>query len=287
MIIVDFNQVVLANLMAQMGNHKNAQIQEGMVRHMVLNQLRSFNMKYGHEFGKIVIACDTHSYWRKKLFPYYKANRKKAQEVSEIDWNLVFETLNKIRNELKEYFHYTVIEVETAEADDVIATLVSEFGEELNTGEKILILSGDKDFIQLQTYGNVKQYDPVRKRWIAHNNPEAFLREHIIRGDSGDGIPNILSSDDVFVSKDRQKKITQKRLDQYMNLDPSEIDDQNVKRNFDRNTQLIDLSKIPESIQTKVIEQFKAQQDGRDRSKLFEYFVKFKLNNLLDALSEF
>lgn len=289
MIIVDLNQVMLSNLLMQLGNHTNAQLEENMVRHMVLNSLRSYRNKFTDEFGELVIACDNTNYWRRQIFPYYKANRKKNIEKSELDWKAIFECLNKIRSELKEYFPYRVIDVESAEADDVISTLVSEFGtdEEVMRGldEKILILSGDKDFIQLHRYKNVKQYDPTRKKWVSHNNPEQFLKEHIMKGDSGDGVPNILSPDNCFVVGDRQRPLTAKRLEQYLAMEPTQMETL-VARNYFRNAQLIDLTYTPKEIREKVMEQFNSQKD-KNRSKLMNYFIANKLKNLTEHIGEF
>ena len=285
MIIVDLNQVMLSNLLMQLGNHTNAQVEENMVRHMILNSLRSYKVKFGDEYGEMVIACDNTNYWRKQRFPYYKANRKKNIEASELNWKSIFECMNKIRAELKEYFPYRVLDVESAEADDIIATLVSKFGTELNTGEKILILSGDKDFIQLHVYANVEQYDPTRKKWIKHDDPERYLHEHILKGDAGDGIPNVLSPDNVFVVGDRQRPLTAKKLEKIMGTDLEEMDT-TLARNYSRNANLIDLSFTPDTIREKVMEQYNAQE-GRDRSKLLNYFITNKLKNLTDHLSEF
>jgi len=284
-IIVDLNQVMLSNLLMQLGNHTNAQVEENMVRHMILNSLRSYKVKFGEEYGEMIIACDNTNYWRKQRFPYYKANRKKNIESSELNWKSIFECMNKIRAELKEYFPYRVIDVESAEADDIIATLVSKFGSELNTGDKILILSGDKDFIQLHTYANVEQYDPTRKKWIKHDDPERFLHEHILKGDAGDGIPNVLSPDNVFVMGDRQRPLTAKKLEKIMGTDLEEMDT-TLARNYSRNVHLIDLSFTPENIREKVMEQYNAQET-RDRSKLLNYFIANKLKNLTEHLSEF
>lgn len=285
MIIVDLNQVMLSNLLMQLGNHTNAQVEENMVRHMILNSLRSYKVKFGDEYGEMIIACDNTNYWRKQRFPYYKANRKKNIEASELNWKSIFECMNKIRAELKEYFPYRVLDVESAEADDIIATLVSKFGTELNTGSKILILSGDKDFIQLHVYANVEQYDPTRKKWIKHDDPERYLHEHILKGDAGDGIPNVLSPDNVFVVGDRQRPLTAKKLEKIMGTDLEEMDT-TLARNYSRNANLIDLSFTPETIREKVMEQYNAQE-GRDRSKLLNYFIANKLKNLTDHLSEF
>jgi hypothetical protein len=284
-IIVDLNQVMLSNLLMQLGNHTNAQLEENMVRHMILNSLRSYRQKFKDDYGELIIACDNTNYWRKKIFPYYKANRKKNIESSELDWKNIFECLNKIRSELKEYFPYKVLDVESAEADDIIATLVTKFGSGLNTGEKILILSGDKDFIQLHTYSNVSQYDPTRKKWIKHEDPERFLHEHILKGDAGDGVPNVLSPDNCFVVGDRQRPLTAKKMEKIMGTDLNEMES-NIARNYSRNAQLIDLSFTPETIREKVMEQFNSQEN-RDRSKLLTYFINNKLKNLTEHLGEF
>jgi hypothetical protein len=284
-IIVDLNQVMLSNLLMSLGKHTNASVEENMVRHMVLNSLRSYRVKFGSEFGELVIACDNTNYWRRQVFPYYKANRKKNQEASELDWKAIFECLNNIRQELKDYFPYRVIDIESAEADDIIGTLVKEFGVELVGGEPILIMSGDKDFIQLHTYSNVKQYDPTRKKWVSHNDPQRFLKEHILKGDSGDGVPNVLSSDNCFVVGDRQRPLTSKKIDQYISMDPSKMETV-IARNYFRNAQLIDLNNTPTEIRVKVMESYHAQK-GKDRSKLMNYFIANKLRNLTESIGEF
>jgi hypothetical protein len=275
---------MLSNLLMQLGNHTNAQIEENMVRHMILNSLRSYKVKFGAEFGEMIIACDNTNYWRKQIFPYYKANRKKNQEKSDMDWKAIFECMNKIRAELKEYFPYRVIEIETAEADDIIGTLVKNFGNVIG-GSPILILSGDKDFIQLQVYGNVKQYDPTRKKWVSHKNPEGFLKEHIMKGDSSDGVPNILSSDNVFVVGERQRPLTAKKMEKYLRMNPNEMESI-IARNYFRNAQLIDLNYIPDLIREKVMESYE-RQANKDRSKLMNYFIANRLKNLTESISEF
>lgn len=281
MIIVDMNQVMLSNLLMQLGNHTNAQLEENMVRHMILNSLRSYRQKFCDEYGEMVIACDNTNYWRKQAFPYYKANRKKNQEASEIDWKSIFECMNKIRSELKEFFPYRVIDIESAEADDIISTLVR-----IHCFEKILILSGDKDFIQLHTYGNVKQYDPTRKKWIAHQDPDRYLEEHILKGDSSDGVPNVLSSDNCFVIGERQKPLTQKKIDALIETNLDGKIDHPLFKNFMRNKNLIDLKMVPKEIGAKVMESYESQT-GKDRSKLMGYFIANRLKNLTEHISEF
>jgi hypothetical protein len=283
MIIMDLSQVMISNLMVQLGNHTNAEIEEDLLRHMILNSIRSYNVKFKNEFGEMIIACDAGNNWRRQIFPYYKANRRKSREKSEINWTAVFETMNKVRDELKEFFPYRVIRVDGAEADDVIGTLAQTYG---NTNEKILILSGDKDFVQLQSYMNVQQFDPVQKKWRKTNDVDKFIKEHIIRGDIGDGVPNFLSADDTFVVGARQKPISQKKLDSWLTMDPKDFCDEKMLRGYLRNQQLVDLNFIPENIRSEVIVQYE-QESGKGRDKLFNYFIDRRLKLLLESINEF
>ena len=283
MIIMDLSQVMISNLMIQLGNHTNADIEEDLLRHMVLNSVRAYNVKFKDEFGEMIIACDAGNNWRRQVFPYYKANRRKNREKSEINWTVVFETLNKVRDELKDYFPYRVIRVDGAEADDIIGTLAQTYG---NTNEKILILSGDKDFVQLQAFMNVQQFDPVQKKWRKTNDVDKFMKEHIIRGDAGDGVPNFLSADDTFVVGARQKPISQKKLDQWLDADPKEFCDEKMLRGYLRNQQLVDLNFIPPDIKKEVLVQYE-QQAGKGRDKLFNYFIDRRLKLLLESINEF
>jgi 5'-3' exonuclease len=287
MIIIDFNQVMISNLMMQLGNHTNIPVEEGLFRHMVMNSLRSYKQKFGNEYGEMIIACDDKNYWRKQIFPYYKANRKKTRDSSEINWTHVFDVFNKIKSELRENFPYRVIQIESAEADDIIATIVNEHGRELASDdhEKILILSGDKDYIQLHRYANVRQYDPTRKKWITHNDPERYLYEHILKGDAGDGVPNVLSDGDTFVTDKRQKPLTQKKIDALYENRNAPMDD-NLVFSFSRNKTLVDLSMIPNNIKEQVMAKYE-EESGKDRSKIFNYFIKYKLKHLMENVGEF
>ena len=283
MILVDLNQVMISNLMVQIGGQKNVELDEGLFRHMILNSLKAARKKFNGSFGELVICCDDKNFWRRQRFEYYKANRKKYREQSDIDWSNVFNILNKVRDEIDTYFPYKVIRVSTAEADDIIGTLVK-----LNHEEPTLILSGDKDFIQLHKYPKVKQYDPVHKRWIKDKDPSRYLIEHIARGDRGDGIPNYISSDSCFVNGTRQKPLRAKylsKLEGTVDQVENSFEDEEEKRGWIRNRMLIDLEYIPEDIQQQVVNKFDVPDKGRD--KMFNYFIKFKLKHLMEDISEF
>jgi len=279
MILVDLNQVLLAGLMAQIANQKG-KLDEHLIRHMVLNIIRTHVKNFKTEYGEVVLCCDNRKYWRKEYFPFYKANRKKTREKSSLDWHLIFDMLAKFKQELKENFPYKVLDVEGAEADDIIGTLVPRHA----AHEKILIISSDGDFLQLQQNHNVKQYNPSQKKYVISPNPIMDLKEKIIRGDKGDGIPNVLSSSDCFVRDLRQTPITQKVLDKLMGesyLEQTET----IKANFVRNATLIDLSFIPVEIKEKIINTYEETKPAK--GKLLNYFIEYKLKNLMEVIEEF
>ena len=287
MILVDFNQVVISNFMIQVGAHTNIPLDESMLRHMILNAIRSYRQKFVEDFGELVICCDSKRYWRKEVFPFYKASRKKDRQSSGVDWNTMFTTLNKVRQELMDVFPYKTILIDGAEADDIIGCIARNV-----TNEKILILSSDKDFIQLHTNPNVKQYSPVLKKFVRHEHPEIYLKEHIVKGDRGDGIPNINSPDGVFVDGGRQKPVRKKILEELTCLDIDMIENSEhlekdmLKRNWMRNRQLIDLTVIPEEIENSIMSSYN-NYELNDRSGLFNFFIEKRLNNLMESIGEF
>jgi len=284
-ILVDYNQVILASLFASIGNHTDVAADENIIRHMFLNSIRSNRKKFSEEYGEIVICADGKNTWRREAYPYYKANRKKSRDDSGLDWNALFEIMNNIRSELKEFFPYKVIHIDHCEADDIIGTVIHEYGSELNIGsEKFLVLSGDKDYIQLQTYANVDQYDPIRKRWLRNDQPANYLQEHILKGDTGDGVPNILSPDNCLAVGERQKMMTQKRLALYKQ-GTDHMDEETLRR-FYRNKMMIDLSQIPQKYQDQILEEYN-QEKNVGREHLFNYFVKNKLKHLITDLQDF
>jgi len=288
MVIIDFNQLVISNVMAQIGNHTNIKIEEDLVRHMVLNKIRVIRQMYKQGvYGNIVVACDGKNNWRRVVFPQYKASRRSARNASDFDWDSIFEILNKIRDELMNNFGYIVIHMDGAEADDIIASLVLEYGVDLNTedAERIVIVSGDKDFVQLQRFANVQQYDPVKNRVIKESNPIFFVKQHIIKGDKGDGVPNILSSDNCFVEGVRQRKITEKFIREF----DYESQPEDVQRNYKRNELLIDLTKVPDDIQQKTLSTYASEQKTIlfRKQKMFNYFISYRLKNLMEHVGEF
>jgi hypothetical protein len=288
-IIVDFTQVSIANLMAQLGRHTNTEVSVEIFRHLVLNSLRAINVKFRGEYGEMVIACDSTHNWRRDVFPHYKAGRRKTSSESDIDWNAIFACINTMKQELREYFPYRVIEVDRAEADDVIGTLIHTYAPQ-NPTEKYLIVSGDKDFIQLQIYSNVDQYDPVHTKAIktSKQSPDQFLFEHVLKGDAGDGIPNVLSDPDTLIDPDKkQRPLTAKRVKAF--ADGSwKSDDQAEfwKERIELNTRLIDLGFIPSAISEQILTEYE-NYEHRDRSRLLTYFIKNRLKLLSDKLSDF
>jgi len=292
MILVDMNQCMISNLMMQI--KIDDELNENMVRHMVLTSVKSYKKKFYEEYGNLVLCYDSKHYWRKEFFPYYKQNRKKDREKSSHNWSKIFDVLNKIRDEIRDNFPYVVMEVYGAEADDVIATLakytsiqnISKQKQNLPI-EKVLILSGDKDFIQLKKYPCVSQYNPLQKKYVSGIDAKQYIKEHVIKGDRSDGIPNFLSASDTFVSGKRQKPISKKNIEKWINLEPENYCNSEQLSNYHRNLKLIDFTMIPSEIETKIVEQFKTLNSSKPNHVSMNYFIDHKLISLLNEMEEF
>ena len=281
MILIDLNQVLISNLMAQTrGKAENLPDKE-MVRHMVINSLRGFNLKFKSEYGSNIVLCaDAGDPWRRDIYPNYKHARRKGRVDSATDWDNIFNVITEIKHEIAENFPYVMMYIEKAEADDIIATLVK------HINEPIMIISGDKDFIQLQTKTNVKQYSPIQKKFVGEGiDPKIFLHEQIIKGDRSDGIPNILSPDDIFLTKEKQRPINKKRLEEWSTADRIPLGSETSKY-YERNKRLIDLSCIPEELERTIINTYRDYKIP-SRSKLLPYFMKHKLKSLMENIGDF
>jgi len=279
MIIIDMNQISVASLMMHLHMNKG-ELEEDMVRHMILNSVRMYRTMFNEDYGEIVLAYDSRAYWRKEIFPQYKSNRRKNREEDDKDWDSIFDVLNNIKEEIKEFLPYKVVEVYGAEADDVIATLCKHY-----QSEKVMIVSGDKDFIQLQKYDNVKQYSPITKKLVDGVDPKVYIKEHVLKGDKSDGVPNVLSPDHTFTDELRQRPLTSKKLESILAQDIDELDDE-IKRNYQRNDKLINLDNIPKTLESEILNSFNEASYG-DRSGLLNYFIEKRLTSLTENIGEF
>ena len=276
MILIDFTQTIIAGLMAQL-KMNGGEVSEDMLRHMILNSVRNYQKKYAPDYGEIVLCTDSSHTWRKDFYPLYKANRKKTRDASDLDWKMLFDTLQKVKEEIRDNFPYRYMYVEQCEADDIIAILVK------HATEPVMIVSGDKDFQQLHKYDYVKQWSPNLNKLITCDNPDLFLKEHILTGDKSDGIPNILSNDDCFVEGIRQTPLRKGIKDSYLRM-TIEKDDK-YYRNYLRNQTLIDLEFIPQNIEDKILEEYESTEPVR--GKVFDYLRTHRLNELLNHVEDF
>jgi len=301
MILVDYSQVALATILTFQRELKGTEAEvKNLIRHVVLSTIKSYKKKYGKEYGQIVIATDGRKYWRKEVFEHYKASRKKARDASDLDWKLIFDTMSEIRDDLAVYFPYKVIKYDRAEADDIIAVLTEyvqthELIQEglMEEAQKVLILSSDKDFKQLQlapySSGNVKQWSPMVKKFITATKQEIldFTIEHIVKGDAGDGVPNILSKDDVFAQGERQKPVSAKRLAEFYEKGIDACRNDEERRNWQRNATLVAFDNIPKDVKDAIIEAYLNSKPTNDKMKIMNYLIEHRCRLLLDELEDF
>ena len=278
-ILVDANQISISHLMVR--NKIENGIHLDSVRRSIVKVIARIQKQFGDEYGKVILCYDDKNYWRRDIFPFYKKNRKQEREASKYNWDDVFSALNKIRDEIKENLPYQVLQVQGAEADHIVASICN-YNSRKDDPQPMLILSADKDFIQLHKFDFVKQYDPIRNRWIECDNPVEYLQEHIIRGDRSDGIPNILTCDDAIVAGKTQKKMSKEKISGLAALDPSEFTNYIRLRNWKRNAELIDFSRIPEPVVERILTHY---HKTRARAEVnINYFI---VNNIQDLIEDF
>lgn len=278
MILVDASSLFISTIMAQI---KTFEEQPELIRHTIFNMIRRYNLEHRDEFGEMVICFDSKGNWRKEAFPQYKASRKKARSESDTNWKLIYEIIGEVKDEIRTYSPYRTVEVDTCEADDIIGVLC----EKQMTPEPILIISPDKDFVQLQKYPNVRQYSNTQKKWVVpEEDAETDLLVKVLKGDSGDGVPNVLSDDNTFVEGGRQGVMSKKKLQALM--ENPEALGTTVARNVIRNRNMIDLTRTPEPLKDKIMEAFDNKAGG-SVMRLMTLFTKKQMKLMIESLSDF
>jgi len=258
-----------------------------LFRHLIITGLIGFKSMFHVKINDIILAFDHPVNWRKKKFEYYKQNRKKGREESNIDWEAFFGLINQFQDELIDLFPFQGIYCKYAEADDIIATIV-----ERCQDDEFIIVSSDKDFYQLQKYKNVLyQWSTYHKSRVDIRNPKLDLLLKVMNGDAGDGIPNILSDDDTFVmEKKRQKPLGVKKAMKLVKEKKLRVmleENPKIKSNYNRNRLLIDFDKIPSKLKERILLKYERKQMGRNKLKLLSYFREHKLSVLSGRTNEF
>tara|TARA_Y100000389_G_scaffold177982_1_gene190731 strand:+ start:81 stop:923 length:843 start_codon:yes stop_codon:yes gene_type:complete len=279
MIIIDYSAIAVSNIVTQ-----RLDIQEDLIRHMILNSIRMYRSKFRNKFGEVVMAGDAGNNWRYNEFPQYKAARKKTRKESKMDWKEAFRIINLVWEELGEHFPYKTVKIDGCEADDVIGVLVEQT-QEFGQHEPVIIISADKDFAQLQKYKNVSQFSPMTKKFIKEDHPRKQLLELVLKGDTADGVPNVLSDDNVFVNGGRQTPLRKPIIEALMH-DPSS-QGETVLRNIQRNRKLIDLESTPAALREKIIYSYDGQNKAGNKGKVFPYLVDKRCRRLLEDVKDF
>ena len=297
MILVDYSQVALAAILTFQRELKGTESEvKNLIRHVTLSTIKSYKKRYGKEYGEIVICCDGRKYWRKEFFANYKGMRKSNRDKSDLDWGLIFDTLNEMRQDIAQHFPWKVMHIDRAEADDIIAVLTKHLQENdlvqqglMEEPQKILILSSDKDFKQLQLYDNVKQWSPMQKKYVTATQREIieYKIEHIVKGDAGDGVPNILSKDDVFMNGDRQKPVSAKRLQEFFDNGFIACRNDEERRNWHRNSTLVDFQHIPEDVSKMILDSYISNKPTGDKMTVMNYLMEHRCRLLLDEIEDF
>ncbi len=283
MILLDYSAVAIASMMIAI-KKDGEELTPDFALHMILNSVRKANKQHSRKYGTMVICCDNDRNWRRELFKEYKYKRKKNREKSDVDWDIIYDNLKYVKDELSDGFPYLVVEVEKAEADDIIGALARYATQ---NKKKSVIVSNDKDFIQLHS-DYVSQYRPVDQSFVNHPNPILHLKELIIRGDADDGVPNIKTPDDHFTLEGkRQKSIFKKELDEWLYDDTLSFLTDETRANYERNKTMIDLSYTPKEIVEEAVSVYEEGRQRANKRKMTKFFMKHRLRYLHEKINDF
>jgi len=296
MILIDYSQVSISNIMSfrqdliaadNSGDEKGV---ENIIRHCILSSLKMYKKRYGKEYGDLVVCCDSFNYWRKDYHPYYKSKRAGSREQDDMPWDILFTIMSKVRDEIDENSPYKVMRIERCEADDVIGALVNHT-DTFGNNEPVIIISSDKDFKQLQKYSHVKQFSPMQKKFVTLAKGETikeFTTMHIVKGDTGDGVPNIFSPDDIFHQEGvRQKPVTKKILEEFYAFGRDACRTDEERERWDRNERVISLDHIPEEYSKAIVDEYLNNKAKGDKMKLYNYLMENRCNLLLEEIEDF
>lgn len=287
MVLLDFSGIAIGSIMGQLSGGQA--LSESLVKHVIINNIRLFRLKFPEStYGKLVVCCDSKNNWRKEVYPEYKANRKKSRGKDKHDWVEIFKLIDETKKDLRDNFPYAVLEIDRAEADDLIGALTEHATRPLLGDGKVAIVSADKDFIQLHRLGDVVQWTPLFNKFIKEADPSNYMFEHVMKGDSGDGVPNILSPNNTFVEGIRQKPMTKKRIAEIkgniacegFGLVGEEL------ANLNRNVKMILLDSTPKDIKEAAISQLETYKYN-ERSKILTYLISHKMKMLIENAGEF
>ena len=282
MILIDYSGIAIAPVIMEAVKADDL----WLMRHMILNSIRMYRKKF-KQYGEVVIVADNGGNWRKEVYPQYKFKRHNNREESSVDWDVAFQNINTIFEEIGENFPYKTIKQWGCEADDSIAEIVK-WTQEFGNHEEVMIVSSDKDFKQLHKFSNVHQFSAITKKLIKVDNPRLTQLEHFITGDAGDGVPNCLSPDNTFAEGIKQNTLTAKKKAALME-DPRALGDE-VYRNYLRNVKMIDLtetSACPDNIKKEIIVSFESQDKLDNKKKVMNFFIKNQCRGLLEVIEEF
>ena len=295
--VLDFSQTVIAAVSVISKDLKGGDAPD-LIRHCALNQI----LKLKKKFGNLVIAVDSRQgYWRKDNFPAYKGHRKHAKAKDDfLDWDLIGRVMDEFKQELIDNFQYKVIEVSKAEADDILAVLSKyHLTNELETmglfeePQEIILVSTDGDSNQLLKYPHVKQWHIIKDSFVSVADPKMSLVEKVCKGDAGDNVPGILTSDQWAedrannIKPTRQKPFKSTRLENFYVKGIDACLDDTEKKHYLRNQMLVDLDNIPSEIEQNIIDTYKNYTVKGSKMKILTYLGKHRMKQLMDSANQF
>jgi 5'-3' exonuclease len=205
--------------------------------------------------AKVIFCMDSprQNVWRMELTKEYKADR--CDLTAKANFKPTFEkTYSKIIPKIiKENTNISKLRLDKLEADDIIA-VICKYYEKKYPDEKVYIVSGDKDFLQLGRdnviFINYKTKKPLI---LSEEQAKEELKMKILNGDCSDNIVTIFPKDRKLLSLKKRKELIENdsSLQEYFKENPD------IKKKYDINCQMIDFNYIPKDLKKNILVEYK------------------------------
>lgn len=300
MIISDFSKVSYSIVYVFEDDIKKSEPKEieNILRHAIINSFTTLKKRFGAEYGELIIAVDGKKNFRKDIYEHYKAGRAEARKKSDIPWNIVFDIVHRLVDEAKENWPWAVIEVDRAEADDVMFVLVEDIANHNTQSvgvmdddepEKVLLDTRDQDMFQIHRPG-LRQWDSRDRKFItlpSGMTAEAFRKDLIIRGDTTDGVENVFTPLGTLITPGvRQTACIAKRMNsvlQFENIFDYDLDPV-IKERIKMNHQLVSSQGIPLDVRDEIVSKYKNRTINK-KMKMLQYLQKHRCIRLIDEIN--
>ncbi len=270
----------------------------GLCMHILFQRIQKYFKQYNPDH--IVFAFENKNNWRKAWTQSESSVSKikyKGNRVYDSSMQYYFNMLDAFKETCTHHTSIICLSTEGIEGDDMIAGYTQLYA---NDDHEVIILSGDKDFIQLLKNPNVKLVN--QRDGKLRNQPgdklywddlNYFIFEKCMRGDKKDNVfsakPGVRKTQLEKAFKDEYEWVKLMNETWFGEINGEKIEFK-VGDLYKENQILLDLTKQPEEIREYMFDYIKNTVNNIEKFSLFnvqKFLGQYKLNKISETLPNF